>query len=168
MFNSNQLRKAIILPSLSKIGLYSLNGEELLVATAANESTGGTFLVQVDKRGGLFYGGGLGIYQMEKITHDSIWDAKLQRDGKLTALGQNILDACGFSKIPTATEMVSNLAYATMLARAFYTRFAEPLPPANDINAIWQEYKKRWNTEKGAATYDLFVANYKKFCQIVD
>ena len=167
MINNKQLREAVIKPSLSKIGLYSPDGEELLVATAAQETLGGTFLVQVDKKGNLFYAGGLGIYQMEKRSHDGLWVTKLRDKEKPdthSALGQTILDACGFAVVPSAAEMICNLAYATMMARVFYTQFSDPLPKATDIEGIWAYYKARWNTEKGAATRYAFISNYKKYC----
>lgn len=160
MLNCTQLRELIIRPALQLINLYSLSAEEMLVATCAQESRGGTFIKQV--RGPAF-----GIYQMEPATHDSIWQEKLMfddKDGKtINSLGYLILKGCKYIVSVPADTMIHNMFYSAMMARVFWLRFPEPLPSPDDFPEIWRQYKKHWNTEKGDATKEQFIRNYNNF-----
>jgi len=154
----SHLRECIIQPILKKVGLYSIDAEELLVATCAQETLGGKFLIQEGKKG-IFKKGALGILQMEAATYADIWKYL----SKIPELENNILAACNFQVIPDAYDMVGNLNYSILMGRINYFRVKEKLPPANDIEAIWLYYKKYWNTELGAATRKAFLSNYQKY-----
>ena len=60
MFNAPQLRQDVIQPTLKPIQLWSVDVEELLILTCANETLGGTYLKQVG-------GCALSIYQIEPV-----------------------------------------------------------------------------------------------------
>lgn len=160
MIKCNHLRKVIINPCLTAINMYSLDAEEFLIATAANETLGGTYLVQEFALHQPETKGALGIYGMEAPTYEDIWDRVIS---KRSALKEKILKACHFQENvkPPATEMIGNLNYATIMARISLVRFPEILPNAKDSNAIWGYYKKYWNTSLGAATKAAFMHNYK-------
>lgn len=153
MFNAHQFRLHIIRPCLDKVGLYAPEAEELLIAIMAHESLGGTYIKQIE-------GPALGIYQMEKTTHDSIWDNFLvfRHD-----LAHKIVLQFNKMRKPSAEEMIHDLFYATLMARIYFLRVSDALPPANDIDAIWQYYKSFYNTAIGKAKKEDFVKNYKKF-----
>lgn len=153
MLDETQLREAIIRPALEKIKLYSKDAEELLVATLAHESKGGTYLVQIN-------GPALGIYQMEPFTHDDVWRTFLSKDAQLAYY---ILSGCRYLQKPDANEMINNLFYATMMARAMYRRVKEPLPNYTDIEGIAKYWKKHYNTEKGSGTIQEFIESYNKY-----
>jgi hypothetical protein len=151
-----QLRTNIIQASLKPLSLWSPEAEALLCATAAQESLGGKFVMQV--------GGGpaLGIYQMEPRTHDSIWRTKLSRPDRLPLI-RGMLDLFSFSRMPKAIDMVWHNGYATFMARFYYLIIPEELPPAHDLKAQWEYYKKYWNTELGKATEEDFYRNVNNY-----
>ena len=154
-----QLRTNIIQASLKPLSLWSPEAEALLCATAAQESLGGKFVIQV---GG---GPGCGIFQMEIKTHDLIWRVNLSRADRLP-LVRAMLNMFNFSRIPKAQDMIWHLGYATFMARIFYLVINNPLPKTDDLDAQWAFYKLYWNTEKGAAKKEDFFRNVKKFTGI--
>lgn len=160
MFKSEQLRTCIIQPSLTAMGEYSPDIEEMLVAICAQESCGGTYLKQM-------HGTALGIYQMEPGTHDSIWRHNLTNWEGIQPLcnpiGLKILKACKYLAMPSADTMIYNLWYATLMARAFWLDVHEPIPHKDDLASIWLQYKKYWNTPAGEATKEEFFNNYHRF-----
>ena len=66
-------------------------------------------------------------------------------------------------EIPDANELVVNLQFSTVIARIYYLRFPEPLPDANDIEAMAQYWKKYYNTYLGAGTVEDWVEGYKRY-----
>lgn len=153
MFDNYQFRKSILIPSLQAMNSYSPDAEELLVATMAHESLGGTFFEQTN-------GPALGIYQMEPATYHDIWKNFLPMT---SVLGHLVLGECKYSVIPDPTEMIWNLRFATMMARVHYDRVMAPLPASNDINAIWDYYKSHYNSSMGAAQKNDFINHYNTF-----
>lgn len=153
MLDCDQFREVIIRPTLQALQLYTPVAEELLVATAAHESLGGTYLKQVT-------GPALGLYQMEPATHDDIWAKFLPSHYDIS---YKLMNICKMSTKPIAEMMVYNLFYATCMARVFYLRCPQALPQDSDVGSLWEYYKKWWNTEKGKAEKDDFVKAYAKF-----
>lgn len=149
MVNHKQLREYIIQPSLSSIGVYSRDVEELLIATAAVESKLGTYVKQVN-------GPALGLYQMEPKTFIDVW-SYIVGNSRFPA----IMRTCNLKDTPEAVDMISNLQLSTIIARMNYMRFPEDIPNYNDFEGIWTLYKKRWNTELGDTTRDEFLSAYK-------
>jgi len=152
------LRQCVIQPILKKIGLYSLDAEELLIATAAHESLGGYYLIQENSKG-IFTKGGLGIYQMEGASFNDLWK-HFQRMPELIA---GLKTACNLAEDPDSYQMVGNLEFATVMARVFYFRDPKPLPKHDDLDEIWLYYKRVWNTNAGRATKESFVKNYHAY-----
>lgn len=160
MIKANHLRKVVIKPALEAINLYSADAEELLIATCAQESLGGKYLIQ-ETKSGIFYKGGLGIFQMEAPTYDDTIRYLQNNKPELLTL---IRTACRFQDSAVdAVEMTTNLKYAAMIARVKYLRDKHPIPPAGDINQIWEYYKRIWNTEQGRAQKEGFLRNYALF-----
>ena len=163
MIDQNQFRKYLIQAPLNEVGIYSRDAEELLIATAAQESVLGTYLHQES-------GPACGIYQMEPNTHDSLWNHFLitthNTGQEITTLGYHILKTCNYTLRPDASFMTHNLWYASLMARVFYMDIEDPLPHHDDYESIWTYYKTYWNTKFGKATRAEFFANLKK-CGIV-
>ncbi len=136
--------------------MYSEDAEELIVATLSQESLGGCYVRQVK-------GPALGVYQMEPATYDSLWAHYISQDDQLA---RRILNSCQYLQRPTSEHLVWNLKLATMMTRIFYRQIHEALPAKGDIEGIWNYYKRFYNTVKGAATRDQFMANYAKFTGI--
>lgn len=154
MIDPVQLRDCIVRPILRDINPwipYSLAAEQLLLATAAQESKG-RYLRQLGK------GPAVGLWQMEPFTHDDLWRTTLVGPdnplaGKLRTM---IVDG-----LPRAEQMVGNLYYACAMARVFYRRIQAPLPPVFDARAMGDYWKKYYNTVHGKGTVDEFIASWQ-------
>jgi hypothetical protein len=153
MLNINQFRELIVKSSLKDLLLYCENAEELIIFTCAVESLGGTYIKQVS-------GPALGIYQMEPETHNDIWQNYLITNQPMTLRIFNHFD---ISNMPCESRLIYDLRYATAMARLHYARFKEQIPSAHDENAMWEYYKKYYNTPKGAATKDESIQKYRDF-----
>jgi hypothetical protein len=155
MLNINQFRELIVKSSLNDLLMYSEDAEELMVFTCATESLGGTYLAQID-------GPALGIYQMEPMTYNDIWQTYINKD---PSLNLKMIMHFQCNKMPSEEWLIYDLRFATAMTRLFYARINEPLPSAKDENAIWEYYKKYYNTSKGAAVKDISIQRYHDFVQ---
>lgn len=155
MIEPGQLRAHVIRPVLEDIGHYSPAAEELLILTAAAETSGGRYLRQ------LYGGPAVGIYQMEPATHDDIWAHWLAPRPGLAAKVRGWRLAPGLPG--AAAEMAGNLYYATAMARIHYLRVPEPLPVAGDAAGLAAYWKAHWNTELGAGTAAGALAAYRRY-----
>jgi hypothetical protein len=153
MIDIKQLRELIIKPSLDKLQMYSTDAEELLVFTCACESLGGTYIKQVK-------GPALGIYQMEPNTYTDIWQNFIKNQGNLVnmlSLNFNVLS------MPLPERMIYDLQYATAMARLHYRRVKAPIPDHKNIDAVWEYYKKYYNTPLGKAEKEQSIKHYQKY-----
>ncbi len=151
----SQFREYIIRPTLEYIGLWSQSAENLVLGTAIQESGGLRYIDQLTPGPGPAYG----LYQLEKPTHDDIWTRYLPQHPELLDKVDDLL-----SIWPTHIEQLrTNIQYATAMCRIFYYRFPDKLPAADDIEGLGKLYKLRYNTYKGKASVEEFVANYKKY-----
>jgi hypothetical protein len=153
MIDIKQLRELIIKPSLDKLQMYSTDAEELLVFTCACESLGGTYLKQIK-------GPALGIYQMEPNTYTDIWQNYIKNQGHLVnmlALNFNV------TSMPLPERMIYDLQYATAMARLHYRRVKAPIPDHKNIDAVWEYYKKYYNTPLGKAEKEQSIKHYQKY-----
>jgi hypothetical protein len=153
MLDLLQFREAIIKPALQDIHLFSAEAMELLVFTCATESNGGTYIRQNK-------GPALGIYQMEPATYNDIWQNYINLNPKLAMILSTSFD-CG--RMPSEDRLIYDLRFATVMARLHYARVKEPIPWFDDINAIWEYYKKYYNTAGGAAEKINSILKYKVF-----
>jgi hypothetical protein len=155
MLAIKHFRMQVVRPALDQLKLYSVAAEELLVITCAQESVGGTYLMQNDSRG-FPVGPALGIYQMEGATYRDLWDNFLSYQTMW-------LDRLhpGETAHPNASRMIYDLRYATMIARLNYYRMPAALP--QDFEGQIRYYKKYWNTDLGAATLDEVRRSYTAF-----
>lgn len=153
MLNISQFRELIVKSTLNDLLLYSQNAEELLVFTCAVESLGGHYLKQVD-------GPALGIYQMEPVTYNDIWQTYIKSKGSLML---RLLTNFGIGFMPSEEQLIYDLRFATAMTRIFYERIKEPLPDASNVDAIWNYYKKYYNTNLGSAQKESAIHNYYEF-----
>jgi hypothetical protein len=143
----------VIEPVLKDLGLYSPEAAQLLLATAAQESSLGEYLVQLGE------GPALGIFQMEPNTHDDIYDNYLFYRPEL----RDSVEAFLFGGQPPEFNLVSNLAYMTAMARIHYLRVPEALPALGDIAGMARYWKKFYNTSEGKGTEEEFKHNFHRF-----
>ena len=145
MIHPQQFRNLVIRPSLQYIKLWSRAAEQLLLATAIAESNL-HWLKQIE-------GPALGVYQVEPATHDDIWINFLRDRHKLMDRVENLTN-----RTPRRLDqLVTNLAYATAIARLVYYRRPEPLPEAGDLYSMAEYWKAHYNTVLGAGTVEGFL-----------
>ena len=144
-----QLRELVIRPTLQRLGIWSNAAEELVLGTAIQES-GLHYLRQM--------GGGpaLGLWQMERATHDDIWTNFLHYR---TKLGLNVL---GPYPKPDHNRLVWDLAYACALCRVHYLRCSEALPQTGDVEAQAAYWKAWYNTPLGKGTVEQYIDNWHR------
>jgi hypothetical protein len=153
MLNANQLSELIISPALSDLLMYSKDAVELLLFTCAVESNGGSFIKQIN-------GPALGIYQMEPKTYADIWDNYINNKNSIL---MKLIHNFECNRIPSEDRLIYDLRYATAITRIHYERVNSPLPKAGDIDAIYEYYKKYYNTSLGKADYEKCISAYNKF-----
>lgn len=160
--NVDNLRDLVIRPTLEKLNKLleepiRLDDSvvELLIGTACHESHCGTYLKQIQ-------GPALGIFQMEPATHDSIWENYLQYRERLSmAIGWLLFDQGDMQ--PDANEMITNLAYATIMARLQYLPVPEAVP--NTLEGQAQYWDDHYNKNPDKGTPEEYIANYQRFAQ---
>lgn len=153
MLNCEQFKNSIIIPSTSLIKEESPEATELLVFTCAVESAGGTYIRQVN-------GPALGIYQMKTRTYNDVWQTYIRHQPHLLyILGTNL----NIYSIPDETRLIYDLYYATIMARIFYLGIKEKIPSKDDIDEIYNFYKKYYNTNEDAPSKVACIKAYQKF-----
>lgn len=155
MINVPQLINEIIWPTCDAIGLDSPEATALLLGTCAQESLMGTYVKQVS-------GPALGIYQMEVATYIDIFDNFLSNRKNLKGMLYRYFYWNHNYEMPPSM-LVSNLSFATAMARIHYFRVSEPLPCKDDIQGMAQYWKDHYNTKLGRGTTEDFVQNYQRF-----
>jgi len=133
--NADHLRTLVIRPTLQALDLWSPAAEALMIGTALHESLL-TYLKQV--------GGGpaLGIYQIEPATHQDVWRYLNEVN---PTLGETVMTfaATGLSH---QDQLISNLAYATAIARVRYWMIPDPLPKPDNLIGLAHYWKAHYNT----------------------
>lgn len=147
MLDVPQFKSLVISPALAVIGLHSVAAEELLLGTALQESRL-QYLKQIGP------GPALGLFQMEPVTHDDIWNNYLsyRKDlaTKVIRLTHNRVQA----------SLATDLLYAAAMCRVHYRRVADALPAQGDYEAQAAYWKEHYNTFEGAGTEDEYLENW--------
>ena len=149
--DAQQLHDLIIKPTLEYMGgnYYSKDAAFLLLCTAAIESNCGHYIKQVG-------GPALGVWQMEPSTESDIWkNCDAIQDEVFSLLIDEILPEAYKSFSPSAVMVLP--MYACAMARLKYSMDSEALPDHKDIHAVYRYYKRIYNTELGASTFEKFI-----------
>jgi len=151
---AQQLLDYIIKPTLKYMGgnYDSKNARMLLLATAAIESKCGYYIKQVN-------GPALGIWQMEPDTHDDIWNNSdaINRTDNFEFIIQRLLPPSASIFVEDGIEcLIQSPMYACAMARLKYSMDIAPLPDYDNIRAVFDYYKRIYNTPAGASTYEKF------------
>ncbi|WCP84205.1 hypothetical protein PQE20_27390 (plasmid) [Vibrio harveyi] len=157
-----QLLEHVIKPANNLLGVDSLAAQQLLIGTCAVESNA-DFIAQIGN------GPARGIFQMEPATHKDIWLNYLKYRDVYRETAGDLLSGMefdymthtkgsdeGFDMIANQS-LTSNLLYQAVMCRIHYLRVKEPLPPANDIEALGAYWKKHYNTHLGSGTVKKFI-----------
>ena len=150
-----QLRRYIVRPALQQINQYSLNAEQLVMATAMAESKA-HYIQQVGR------GPARGLFQMEPATHDDIWARYLSTKPRLVGDLKDLT----MRDMDLLDQLRGNLFYAAAMCRIFYLRFREPLPEIGDWDGMARYWKKYYNTHLGAGTVAGFINKSKPVIQM--
>lgn len=148
-----QTLRTLIRQTLLPIGLYSPNAEELMMATAANESNLGQFRTQSPN------GPARGIFQDEGEDFVDLWKNYLAYHPSIAAN----LKSLNNGNQGTVDDLVNNDPYAIAVCRCHYLRAPGALPDADDIEGIWNYYKLHYNSAVGAASHDVFINKYNRY-----
>ncbi|MBS1091712.1 hypothetical protein JK208_08820 [Gluconobacter sp. Dm-74] len=153
--DAGQLKHLVVAPALAALGLDGDVAVNLVTGTALAESRG-TYVRQI--------GGGpaLGLWQMEPSTHDDCWVNFLCYPAGRRF--ERILEGMLSQDLPKSAQLVSNLRYASAMARIRYYRMPVSLPSSNDPAVLSRFHKQYYNTAAGAADP---VANIPFFRQAV-
>lgn len=141
-----QFRDLIVRPALQQINYYSLEAEQLVLATAMAESK----LHYIHQVGG---GPARSFFQIEPATHDDIWASFIPR--KMLLL--NDLKPLIMPNMDYLDQLHGNHFYAAAMCRIFYLRIREPLPAAYDWRGMARYWKKYYNTRLGKGTVEGFL-----------
>jgi hypothetical protein len=159
MIDFDQFKEHVVVPTLKYLDSeipYSEEAVDLLMMTCAHESTGGTYLRQKGMTGDR---GAFGVYQMELATAGDIWNNFLCYEDGL----EIYMYGLGNRKGILEQDLITNLAYATAMARVHYWRVAEALPNKDDtryMSKLGIYAKKYYNTKLGKATSSKYVVDY--------
>lgn len=150
---ARDLLVAAIRPALTAIGYGGLAAEQLVLGTGIQESR----LIYREQLGG---GPALGLFQMEKPTHDDCWNNYLRFRAPLATLVRQLLDP---GQQATAMAMKTNDRYAAAMCRIRYVRAPAPLPAADDVAALATNWKQYYNTPQGKGMPSQFSAKWSDF-----
>ena len=159
MIDFNQFKEHVVVPTLKYLDSeipYSEEAVDLLMMTCAHESVGGTYLRQGGMTGRR---GAFGVYQMELATAIDIDYNFLTHRPPL----KERVESLRSDKLTSRFEFLTNLAYATAMARVHYWRVAEALPSKDDadyMSKLGDYAKKYYNTHLGKATSMKYVTDY--------
>tara|TARA_R110000824_G_scaffold6240_1_gene28919 strand:- start:1815 stop:2273 length:459 start_codon:yes stop_codon:yes gene_type:complete len=147
--NPDHFLKHVIRPTISSMDMHSQAAERLLLCTAIVESN----LEWLKQHGG---GPALGVYQMEPATVRDIYHRYLSSRELLKGKIEP------FITLQTIDEqLVTNLAFATGMARMRYWMVPDALPAANDGPGLADYWKQHYNTAGGKGNPAKFAAAFK-------
>jgi hypothetical protein len=142
-----------IRPALNTLEMGGLAAEQLVLGTGIQES----LLVHRQQLGG---GPALGLFQMERATHDDCWENFLKFR---TALADTVRQTLAAGQQPVADTMKVNDRYAAAMCRIRYRRVSDPLPAPNDLQAMANYWKQHYNTPLGAGTPEEFLEKWPQY-----
>ena len=152
MVNTLDLRDCVVRPVIKRLGLWSPAAEQLVLATAIHES----FAQYLRQLGG---GPAIGFWQMEKDTHDDIWDNYLEYRPDMRFKLSNLRA----SWPRDAEQMATNIAYGCAMCRIHYFRRPEPLPSEGDAEEMSNYWKIWYNTPAGKGTVETFINTFESY-----
>ncbi len=149
---ASELRSQVIRPVLQRLHRWSPVLENLLMGTAAQASQLGHTIKQAR---------GLGLYGIEKDTHQDVWDRFLAHHPDAASMVRGFASQREFLAEPEL-ELISNMAYSTAIAWAIYEGHEAQYPEnPDDLEALalcWFRYFPRENITD---TPSDFTQNYR-------
>lgn len=156
--NHLHFRRFVVYPVLTHLGLWSTAAENLLMGTALHESGGLKFLDQVTGPNDVTLGPAFGVFQIEAATHADV----VGYLARTPALGPKVGQMA--AAVPSRElQLVTNLGYATAIARTIYWRRPEPLPAHDDVPGLAAYWKAFYNTPAGKGRVADWIDTYRRF-----
>ena len=153
---AEELRRFVIRPTLEQLGEWSEAAENLMLATAAQESGLGFHLK--NRRGR-----SLGIYQVTPHTHTKIWDKYLVSNPDLASKVRGLASQHEFLAHPHA-ELATNLSYATAIAWMIYRRANKAIPSGENIQDLAKFWARHFHHRSSdPSLLEEFEKNYRKY-----
>ncbi len=142
------------LKSLDKAdrGQWSIAAEQLMLGTAVTEPLVGRDM-HLFQMGG---GPALGLCQVERATHASLWQNRLRHRPALRAAVEAINPR-------NVDALAWNIAYNFAIARQVYRRAPAALPAAGDAKAMAAYWKRWFNTSGGKGDPKVFERRFKRY-----
>lgn len=151
LFAADEFRQLIVRDTLRSIDDWAPAHENILLGTAAQESSMGLSL----KCGRL-----LGIYRISPNTHRAVWDKYLVHHPELASRVRGLAGQHSFIRDPHG-ELISNLKYATAIAWLIYHRAGQALPADDDIPGLARYWHRHFRAKASAQVAD-FIASYQQ------
>lgn len=155
--NAQQLLDYIIKPTHEYMGgnYASKESSFLSLCTAAIESNCGEYIKQIN-------GPALGPWQMEPDTHDDVWQNCDNLSNNPLPLAYRVKQLQLSPDNNPLNDLVVSPMYSCAMARLKYSMDPHPLPKLSgnkDLDCInfFEYYKRVYNTELGASTYQKWV-----------
>lgn len=153
--NASDLRELIIKPYLQALGEHSVVAENLLLGTAAQESSLGLHCYCAHTKG-------LELYRITAEKHLELWDTYQVQFPELASQQRGSASQQQFLRNPHG-ELMSNLTYATGIAWMIYRRslidVSKPLE-AFSLAQLWTNHFD--NGTRCLRNPDDFVQTYRK------
>lgn len=154
--NLADIRDYVVIPALQSLNLAERNRVQLVIGTGGVESGGYNYLDQTTPGPGPAYG----FWQMEKATHDDIWDnyIRYQPSALIDTLLKMAGERPGICRPPPVTVLHWNLRYAAAMCGMHYRRREQarpvpaPLPAVGDAEGMAAYWKQWYNTPLGKGT----------------
>lgn len=143
----------VITPTLKYLQADTPVARALLLLTAVHESQCGHYLRQEPSHIAI------GIFQMEKNTHDDIWKNWLNINNKPNVVALHNLIAARWPQ-HDAEVMCADMGYAAAMTRAHYLRCPAPLPPMS-LDAIAKYWDDQYNRNPKAGFPAQAIADWK-------
>lgn len=152
---ANELSEWIIKPSLEALGDYSPLAEQLLLATAAQESLLGLHCYDGKSEG-------MGLYRITKAKHRALWDSYLIQFPDLASRQRGLASQQQFLLDPER-ELITNLSYSTGMAWMIYRQAGINPGAACDPLSMAQLWVAFFDNGCGAVrNTDVFLNNYQQ------
>lgn len=150
--SASELQRHIIQPTLTHMGVHCQSAINLMMGTAAIQSSFGAHLMQQQ---------GLGLYCMTQKMHCDIWDNYLAFDEDLASSIRGLASQHEFLREPHS-ELIGNFPYATAIAWLVYQQADIVLPDPEDIEGLARCWARHFAGKRDEISIARFIESYYK------
>ncbi|OUS31645.1 hypothetical protein A9Q99_03490 [Gammaproteobacteria bacterium 45_16_T64] len=151
--SARELQRHIVQPTLAHMGINSESAINLMMGTAAIQSSFGAHLMQ---------NSGLGLYCMTQRVHCDIWDNYLAFNEDLASDIRGLASQHEFLREPHS-ELIGNFPYATAIAWLVYQQADVQLPDSEDTEGLARCWANCFVGRKDEISIARFIESYHKY-----